>query len=117
VSQDDLVKKLIAMGKDQGLTDVYQVATLAGPSQPRTLYRIKVADGSREVVRGAALGELNLHTLRSGIVAVGDTPYVYNIFGEVPQTVIAPPLLIDDLTVKEAQERDERLPYYPPPSE
>jgi len=50
-------------------------------------------------------------------VAVGDTPYVYNIFGEVPQTVIAPPLLIDDLTVKEAQERDERLPYYPPPSE
>jgi predicted Zn-dependent protease len=117
VSEEELVKKLIAMGKDQGLTDVYMVATLGGPSQPRTLYRIKVADGSREVVRGAALGELNLHTLRSGIVAVGDTPYVYNIFGEVPQTVISPPLLIDDLTVREAQERDERLPYYPPPSE
>jgi len=93
------------------------VATLGGPSQPRTMYRIKVEDGSRELVRGAALGELNLHTFRSGIVAAGDTPYVYNIFGDVPKTVIAPPLLIDDLTVKQAQERDARLPFYPAPAE
>jgi predicted Zn-dependent protease len=117
VSEDELLKKLIAMGKDQGLPNVYMVATLGGPSQPRTMYRIKVEDGSRELVRGAALGELNLHTFRSGIVAAGDTPYVYNIFGDVPKTVIAPPLLIDDLTVKQAQERDARLPFYPAPAE
>jgi hypothetical protein len=42
---------------------------------------------------------------------------VYNIFGGLPQTVIAPPLLIEDLTVKQAQEKDARLPLYPPPSE
>jgi len=50
-------------------------------------------------------------------VAAGEAPYVYNIFGDVPKTVIAPPLLIDDLTVKQAQEKDARLPFYPPPSE
>jgi predicted Zn-dependent protease len=117
VSEDELVKKLIAMGKDQGLANVYLVDTLSSPSQPRTLYQIKVADGSREVVRGAALGELNLHTFRSGIVAAGDTPYVYNIGGALPKTIIAPPLLIDDLTVKQALERGARLPFYPPPAE
>ena len=117
VSDDELKKKLLAMGKDQGLSSVYLVETLGGVSQPRTMFRVKVADGSREMVRGGALGELNLHTLRSGIVAAGDTPYVYNIFGDVPKTVIAPPLLIDDLTVKQAQEKDARLPFYPPPNE
>jgi predicted Zn-dependent protease len=117
VSEDELEKKLIAMGKDQGLPNVYMVATLGGPSHPRTMYRIKVEDGTRQLARGGALGELNLHTFRSGIVAAGDTPYVYNIFGGLPQTVIAPPLLIEDLTVKQAQEKDARLPLYPPPSE
>lgn len=117
LSEDELVKKLIGLGKDQGLPIVYMVSTLGGPSNPRTMYRIKVEDGSREMVRGAALAELNLHTFRSGIIAAGDTPYVYNIFGDVPQTVIAPPLLIDDVTVKQAQERDARLPFYPPPGE
>jgi len=117
VSDDELTKKLLAMGKDQGLSSVYLVETLGGVSQPRTMFRVNVADGSREMVRGGALGELNLHTLRSGIVAAGEAPYVYNIFGDVPKTVIAPPLLIDDLTVKQAQEKDARLPFYPPPSE
>lgn len=117
ISEDELQKKLIAMGKDQGLPNVYMVATLGGPSQPRTLYQIKVADGTRELVRGGALGDLNLHTFRSGIVAAGDQAYVYNISGDVPQTVIAPPMLFTDLTVKQAQGKDARLPYYPPPTE
>lgn len=114
ISDDDLVKKLIAMGKDQGLEFVYRVDVLSG-TQTRTLYRIKVADGTSELVRGGELGELNLHTFRSGIVAAGDKPFIYNISGDVPTTVIAPALLLDDLTVKRAQERDNRLPFYPPP--
>jgi hypothetical protein len=117
VSEDELTKKLIAMGKDAGLTFVYRVETLSG-MQARTMYRIKVADGSSEMVRGAELGELNLHSLRSSIVAAGDKPYVYNIAGDVPATVIAPPLLLEDLTVKQAHERETRLPFYPaPPAE
>lgn len=116
VSEDELTKKLIAMGKDQGLTFVYQVETLSG-TNPHTLYRIKVEDGTRELVRGAQLGDFNLHEFRSGIVAAGDKPVIYNIFGDVPATVIAPPLLFDDLTVKRAPEKDAKLPYYPSPSE
>ncbi len=105
------------MGKDAGQTYVYLVETLGGPSRPRTLFRIKVADGSREVVRGAELGDLDLRNFRAGIIAAGDEPYVYNVFGDVPTTAITPPLLFDELTVKRAEEKNVNLPAYPPPPE
>ncbi len=115
ISSDDLTKKLIAMGKDQGLDSVYFVETVGGAERPRTLYRIKVADGSRELVRGAELEDVNLRLLRSGILAVGNEPYVFNTFGDIPTTVIAPPILFDDVTVKHTEQRNDKLPYYPPP--
>lgn len=115
VSQDELTKKLVAMGKDQGLDSVYLVETVGGSAHPRTIYRIKVADGSRELVRGAELEDVNLRLFRSGIIAVGNEPYVMNTFGEIPSTVIAPPLLFDDVTVRRAEQRNDKLPYYPPP--
>jgi TldD protein len=117
LSEDDLVKRLISMGKDQGLDSVYLLQTKSAPTEPRTLYRIKVADGSRELVRGARLADVDLRSFRSDIVAVGSDSFVENIFGDVPATIIAPPLLFDDVTVKHGEERNEKLPYYPPPAE
>jgi predicted Zn-dependent protease len=111
----DLEKKLISMGKDQGLDAVYLVETVGGLSRPRTIYRIKVADGSRELVRGAQLEDVNLRLLRSGILAAGSDPYVFNTFGDIPSTIIAPPLLFDDVTVRRTEQRNDKLPYYPPP--
>jgi TldD protein len=115
ISHDELVKKLVAMGKDQGLDFVYQVETVGSSARPRTLYQIKVADSSRQVVRGAELEDVNLRLFRSGILATGSEPYVFNTFGDIPTTVIAPPVLFDDVTVKRAEQRNDKLPYYPPP--
>jgi hypothetical protein len=117
ISEEALEKKLIEMGKDQGLANVYMVAVLGNGSRPHTLYRIKVADGTHELVRGGQLGDFNLHSFRSGIVAAGEKPYVSNLSGDVPETIIAPSLLFEDLTIKQAEEKDARLPFYPPPSE
>lgn len=114
-SGDDLLRKLIAMGKDQGLESVYLVETVGGSGRPRTLYRIKVADGTRELVRGAQLEDVDLRLFRSGILAAGNEPYVFNTFGDIPTTVIAPSLLFDEITVKRAEQRNDKLPYYPPP--
>lgn len=116
LSADDLEKKLIAMGKDQGLEFVYLLQTRSSQTEPRTLYRIKVADGSKELVRGARLADVDLRSFRSDIVAAGSDAFVDNMFGDVPATIIAPPLLFDDVTVKHGEERNEKLPYYPPPS-
>ncbi len=114
VSKDELNKRLLAMAKEQG-KDVYAVETLGGELLPRLLYRVK-PDGTRQLVRGAVFDELDNRSLRSGIVAVGNDPYVSNSLGAIPQTTIAPSMLFDDIGVKRATVEQQKLPYYPPPA-
>ncbi|MEO8737061.1 MAG: metallopeptidase TldD-related protein [Edaphobacter sp.] len=115
VSVNELNKRLLAMAKEQG-RDVYAVETLGDALVPRLLYRVHAADGSRELVRGAVFDELDNRTLRSDIVAAGNDAYVSNSLGPVPQTIIAPSLLFDDVGVKRAVEEQQKLPYYAPPA-
>jgi TldD protein len=113
LSDDELNKKLMDMAKDRGLKSVYFVETLGG-DQPRLLYRIS-ADGKRELVRGAALEEVDQRALRSSVEAAGKDLFVANFFGDVPETVMAPALLLSDVTLKRANEKNDKLPFYPPP--
>jgi TldD protein len=113
LSDDELSKKLLDLGKDRGLKDVYVVQTLGGDA-PRLLYRLS-ADGKRELVRGAALDDLDQRALRSGVEAAGKDLFVANFFGDIPETVIAPALLMNDVTLRRANEKNDKLPFYPPP--
>jgi TldD protein len=114
LSKDELNKRLIAMAKEQN-KDVYAVETLGGELLPRLLYRVH-PDGTRQLVRGAVFDELDNRSLRSGIVAVGNDPYVSNSLGVIPQTIIAPSMLFEDIGVKRATVEQQKLPYYPPPA-
>ncbi|HZB89545.1 MAG TPA: metallopeptidase TldD-related protein [Terracidiphilus sp.] len=114
LSRDDLQNKLLALAKDRGLASAYYVDTLGGPLAPRLLYRI-TPDGKRELVRGAHLADLDQRALRTGIEAAGKDLWVANSAGEIPETVLAPALLLDDVTIRRANEKNERLPFYPPP--
>jgi predicted Zn-dependent protease len=114
VTDEELNKKLMDMAKDRGLKSVYFVETLGGEMTPRLLYRVS-PDGKRELVRGAALDDLDQRALRSSVEAAGKDLYVANYFGDVPSTVMAPALLMSDVTVKRANEKNEKLPFYPPP--
>ena len=114
VSDDELNKKLLDIAKDRGLKSVYYVETLGGALNPRLLYRIGV-DGKRELVRGAVLDDLDQRALRSSVEAAGKDLWVANYMGDVPETVLAPALLLNDVTVKRANEKNEKLPFYPPP--
>jgi predicted Zn-dependent protease len=113
LSDEDLNKKLLAAIKDRDLKNVYFVETM-GADVPRLLYRIS-ADGKRELVRGAELDDLDQRALRSSIEAAGKDLYTANFFGDVPVTVLAPALLFDDVTIKRANEKNDKLPFYPPP--
>lgn len=115
LSPEALNQKLLALGKDEGLDAVYEVETFGRGLTPRLLYKIDVASGKRELVRGAALADLDQRALRSGIRAAGDQTYVDNIFGDPASTILTPPLLIDDITIKRAEQRNDKLPFYPPP--
>ena len=113
-SDAELNQKLLDMAKDRGLPGVYYAETVAGAHNPRLLYRI-TPDGKRQLVRGAVIADIDTRALRSSIDAAGKDLFVANFFGEAAQTVIAPALLFDDATVKRANEKNDKLPFYPPP--
>jgi len=114
LSKDELNKRLLAMAKEQK-KDVYAVETLGGELIPRLLYRVH-ADGTRQLVRGAVFDELDNRSLRSSILAVGNDPYISNSLGVIPQTIIAPSMLFDEVGVKRATLEQQKLPYYAPPA-
>jgi predicted Zn-dependent protease len=114
VSDEELNRKLLDMARERGLKSAYYVETMGGALLPRMLYRIDV-DGRRQLVRGAVLDDLDQRALRSSVEAAGKELWVANYMGEVPETVLAPALLLSEVTVKRANEKNEKLPFYPPP--
>ena len=114
LSTADLNQKLLAMAKDRGLQSVYFVQTFGGGLTPRLLYRISL-DGKRELVRGAVLDDIDQRAMRSSIESAGNDLWVSNFFGDPPTTVLAPALLFSDATVRRANAKNDKLPFYPPP--
>jgi predicted Zn-dependent protease len=114
LSEEELEEKLIEMGKDQGLSFVYRVEIMGGSNTPRTIYKINVADGKRQLVRGARVGDFNLRAFRKNLVAAGDKLNVRSEFAGPHSTLLVPALLFDDVEVKRGEEKDSKLPYYPP---
>ncbi len=66
-------------------------------------------------MRGASFDELDSRTLRNDLIAVGNDPLVSNREGAVPQTVVSPSILFDELEVKRSDQQNAKLPEYPPP--
>jgi len=110
-----LREKLMQMASEQGKPYGYRVETLAPGNLPRLLYRVYAKDGHEELVRGAVFNELDVRALRNDVIALGDDPLVSNRMGALPQTIIAPSILFDELEVKRADTTKEKLPEYPAP--
>jgi hypothetical protein len=103
------------MASEQAKPYGYRVDTLGPGNSPRLLYRVYAKDGHEELVRGAMFNELDVRTLRNDVIALGDDPLVSNRLGALPQTIIAPSILFDELEVKRADTTKEKLPEYPAP--
>ena len=113
-TMEQMRAKLVALAKEKN-KNVYEVETLGGGElMPRMLYRIS-PDGKRTLVRGAAFDDLDQRALRADIIAAGGKPWVAQSIAPVPQTAIVPSILFDDITVKRANQEQQKLPYYPPP--
>jgi TldD protein len=105
----------------------------SGMRVPLQLYRVYVADGHQELVRGGIIDGLTLRSLRS-VSAVGDDPAVFTYMqnsaagfagsalgafgsaqGGIPSTVIAPSLLLDEVDVRGFHGEPRRVPLVPAP--
>ncbi len=111
-----LSDKLRQMASDEGQAYGYRVETLGPGNSPRLLYRVYVKDGHEELVRGAVFNELDVRSLRNDLSAMGDDALVSNRVSGLPQTIICPSLLFDELEVKRADTTKEKLPEYPAPA-
>ena len=111
-----LNEKLRQMASEEGKAYGYRVETLGPGNSPRLLYRVYVTDGHEELVRGAVFNELDVRALRNDLAAMGDDPLVSNRMSGLPQTIICPSLLFDELEVKRADTTKEKLPEYPAPA-
>jgi predicted Zn-dependent protease len=115
VTNDELKKKLIEACKQRNLPYGYFVETLGPRLTPRLLYRISTKDGHEELVRGAVFGDLDTRALRNNLVAAGKEIDSEDQLDPIPQSVVSPALLFDELEVKRGDTAKQKLPDYPPP--
>lgn len=105
----------------------------SGTRVPLLLYRVYVADGREELVRGGIIDGLTLRSLRN-IVATGEDSSVFTYMqnseggfagtalgafgsaqGGIPSTVIAPSMLLDEAEIRGFHGEPRRLPLVPAP--
>ncbi len=105
----------------------------SGERMPLTVYRVYVADGREEMVRGGHIEGLTLRSMRNILGIGGDSTvvtYMQNpaggfagtalgAFGAaqngIPSTVVAPSLLLDEIEVRGFHGEPRRLPIVPAP--
>jgi TldD protein len=105
----------------------------SGTRMPLLIYRVYVADGREELVRGGRIDGLTLRLLRNA-VSIGSDAAVYTYMqnpaggfagtalgsfggaqGGIPSTIIAPSLLLDEVEVRGFHGEPRRLPLVPAP--
>jgi TldD protein len=92
--------------------------TLGDPVLANKVY---VADGHEEPLRGVEFGPVEVATLKR-ITAAGDTPRVYNYIGlgfggaTPPASIIAPPVLFEELELSKVQQEFDKLPILKAPA-
>ncbi|MCH7814290.1 MAG: hypothetical protein IID40_09750 [Planctomycetes bacterium] len=92
----------------------------AGPGDPIFVYRVYVDDGREELVRGCEFGPMKTRDLKD-IIAAGKTPSVYNYIGlgfagaTPPTSIIAPPVLFEELELSKIEQEHDKLPILKAP--
>jgi TldD protein len=105
----------------------------SGTRMPLLIYRVYVADGREELVRGGRIDGLTLRSLRNA-VSIGSDAAVYTYMqnpaggfagtalgsfggaqGGIPSTIIAPSLLLDEVEIRGFHGEPRRLPLVPAP--
>ena len=117
LSGAELKKQLVDLCTERSLAYCYRAEETGWDLGTSLLYKVWVKDGHEELVRGGVFGELDSRALRNEIVAAGDDYKTFNVAGGVPESVIAPSILLQELQVKRSTANKQKLPVYGPPPE
>jgi TldD protein len=132
VSMKELKEMLLAEAKRQGKpygliirditggnTNTMSFGYQAFKGTPRLVFRVDVATGREELVRGVELVGTPLSSL-SKVVATGGEPRAFNGFcgaesGFVPVSTVAPAALVSEIELQRVAQANERSPILPAP--
>ena len=110
-SNEELRKKLLAAAKEEDLEYAYIVKQYEHGLN--LMYKIYVADGREELVRGATVSDLNLRTFKR-ILGASDKEQIGS-YGETQMTLIYPDaLLFEEMDVTRIPNIEFRKPYVVP---
>jgi hypothetical protein len=110
---------LIIKDMNGGNTNTSSYGYQAFKAQPRLVYRVDVATGKEELVRGVEMVGTPL-TLINKITALGDQKGVFNGYcgaesGFVPVSTVAPAALISEVELQRTAKTNQRPPLLPSP--
>jgi TldD protein len=132
-SPEDLKKALLKAADDEGLPFGLRIEALQGRDSgdtarlrrggsgrsigdPVRVFKVFVADGREELVRGCEFRGLDERVLRR-ILASGNKPNIDNrlITSAPSSSLIAPAVLLDEVELTKIERESERKPYLPSP--
>ena len=132
VPMEELKRRLVEEAKRQGKSHGILIKDITGGNTntmsygyqafkgtPRLVYRVDVATGKEELVRGVELVGTPLTSVNK-IVATGGEPRVFNGFcgaesGYVPVATVAPAALVAEVELQRVARANERSPILPAP--
>lgn len=144
LSDDELKAALIEAAQDEGHEYGVRIASIKSPGlgttragmfsfvvrlrrgrvgglgDPVIAYKVYVDDGHEEPFRGCEFGPVQVSDLKR-ILAAGDTPTVYNYVGfglggtTPPSTIVAPPVLFEELELSKIEQEYNKLPILSAP--
>ena len=110
-SRDELRRKLLAAAKEEDLEYAYIVRHYDFGNN--LIYKVYIADGREELVRGATVDDVNLKTFKR-VLGASDREQMTN-FGEVQTTVICPDaMLFEEMDIKRINNIEFKKPFIVP---
>ncbi|MDR3246456.1 MAG: hypothetical protein LBT50_08500 [Prevotellaceae bacterium] len=113
-SPADLKNKLIAAAKEEDLDYAYIVRRYRG-NGPLSIYRIYVADGREELLRGAILPDFNVKAYKR-VLGASSQEFIYNTnaFGRFTTYIVPSGLLFEELEVSRNNNITFKKPFIVP---
>jgi len=120
ISADELKAELIETAAGEGLEYGLRIAAMGergygSLGEPLYVYKVYVADGREEPVRGLKFLPVEIRSLKD-IMAAGTDRVVYNSMGGVLSSFVAPAVLFEELELTKIEQQFETLPILKSPA-
>ncbi len=119
ISDDQLMTELREAADEEGLAFGLRVAKLRRGGRnrlgsPIQAYRVSVADGSEELIRGVSFLPTPTRALKR-ILAAGNKPELFNAMVPISSSIISPSILFEELELRKMQEEFDKPPILQSP--